>query len=92
MGSSIVTMCLACVSLIESIMAAIVVVLPDPVGPVTSTRPRGSSVRRRTTGGRPRASNDGVPGSTRRSTSATVLRWRKTLTRNRPAPPASPDP
>ena len=38
-GSSIVTMCRECSRLIWSIMAASVVDLPEPVGPVTSTRP-----------------------------------------------------
>ena len=69
-----------------SIIAASVVVLPEPVGPVTSTRPRCSSARRRTIGGSPSSSIDGMPGSTRRSTSPTEPRWRNTLTRNRPRP------
>ena len=40
-GSSIVRMCSSRVSLISSIIAASEVDLPEPVGPVTSTRPRG---------------------------------------------------
>ena len=40
-GSSIVMMCSVRVRLIESIIAASVVDLPEPVGPVTRTRPRG---------------------------------------------------
>ena len=40
-GSSIVTMCSSRVWLISSIIAASDVDLPEPVGPVTSTRPRG---------------------------------------------------
>ena len=41
MGSSMVMMCSSRVSLISSIMAASVVDLPEPVGPVTRTKPRG---------------------------------------------------
>ncbi len=41
MGSSMVTMWSERVSLISSMMAARVVDLPEPVGPVTSTNPRG---------------------------------------------------
>ena len=40
-GSSSVMMCLRYRSFIASIIAASVVVLPEPVSPVTSTRPRG---------------------------------------------------
>jgi len=40
MGSSTVTMCSALLTLISLIMAASEVLLPDPVEPVTSTRPR----------------------------------------------------
>ncbi len=43
MGSSIVIMCSSRSLLILSSMAASVVDFPDPVGPVTSTRPRGLS-------------------------------------------------
>ena len=42
MGSSIVTMWTSRLLLTWSTMPASVVVLPEPVGPVTSTRPRGS--------------------------------------------------
>ena len=41
-GSSIVMMCAVRVALISSIIAASVVLLPLPVVPVTSTRPRSS--------------------------------------------------
>ena len=41
MGSSMVTMWSDRVSLISSMMAARVVDLPEPVGPVTRTNPRG---------------------------------------------------
>ncbi len=69
-----------------SIIAASVVVLPDPVGPVTSTRPRWCSVSLRHAGGRPSSSNDGMSLCTRRSTRPTEPRWRMTLTRKRPSP------
>ena len=69
-----------------SIIAARVVVLPEPVGPVTSTSPRFSSARRRTTGGSPSSSIGGMPGRMCRSTIATEPRWRNTFTRNRPTP------
>ena len=86
MGSSMVTMLTALVALTWSIMEAMVVVLPEPVGPVTRTMPRGSSASRRTTPGRPRLSKEGMPGSTRRNTRPTDPRWRKTLTLKRPRP------
>jgi hypothetical protein len=86
MGSSIVTMWTARLALTWSIMAARVVVLPDPVGPVTSTRPRGFSARWAITGGRPSSAIDIAPSWTRRSTIPTDPRWRKALTRNRPTP------
>ena len=55
-GSSIVRMCSERVSLISLIIAASVVDLPEPVGPVTSTRPRGLRAKSRMTGGRPSSS------------------------------------
>jgi hypothetical protein len=60
MGSSMVITLAERVWLMWSIMAASVVVLPDPVGPVTRIMPRGSSARRVTIGGRP---NDYVVGA-----------------------------
>ena len=56
MGSSIVMMCSSRVSLISSIMAASVVDLPEPVGPVTMTKPRGLRVSSCSAGGRPSSS------------------------------------
>ncbi len=44
------------VSLMTVSMLASVVVLPEPVGPVTRTRPRGRSSRSRTEGGMPMVS------------------------------------
>ena len=54
-GSSIVRMWSCRSALILSIIAASVVDLPLPVGPVTSTRPRGRSASLTMTGGRPRS-------------------------------------
>jgi hypothetical protein len=45
------------VELILSIIDASVVDLPEPVGPVTSTRPRGLEVSSVTTGGKPRSAS-----------------------------------
>ena len=55
MGSSTVMMWPFRSRLTLSIMAASVVDLPEPVGPVTSTSPRGFSAMRATTAGRPRS-------------------------------------
>ena len=52
-GSSMVTMWRAAVVLTWSTMAASVVDFPEPVVPVTSTIPRGSSAMSRTASGRP---------------------------------------
>src|SRR2546429_3579629 len=57
MGSSMVIMCSSRSLLILSSMAASVVDLPEPVGPVTRTNPRGLSQRPFTTVGSPSASN-----------------------------------
>ena len=86
MGSSRVTMWTSLVALMWSIMAERLVVFPEPVGPVTRMRPRGSSESERTTGGRPSCSMPGDPTCTRRNTKATEPRWRKALTRKRPTP------
>src|SRR6266850_3522290 len=55
-GSSTVIMWPLSSLLILSIIAASVVLLPEPVGPVTSTRPRGRSASCAITGGSPRSS------------------------------------
>ena len=60
MGSSTVTMCSGLVRLMMSISDARVVDLPEPVGPVTSTRPRRRSVNALTESGMPRESNSGI--------------------------------
>ena len=85
-GSSIVTMFAARSVFMWSTMAASVVVLPDPVGPVTRTSPRCSSARRVTTGGNPRSAAERGLGRTRRRTRPEAPRCRKALQRNRPTP------
>ena len=59
-GSSIVMMCRACLRFTSETMAASVVVLPAPVGPVTSTRPLLCSVSLATAGGSCRSSSVGI--------------------------------
>ena len=74
-GSSMVTTWHDRVWLMWSTMAARVVVFPDPVGPVTSTRPRISSAIRVTTSGRPSSSTVAALAFTRRMARATEPRW-----------------
>ena len=85
-GSSIVTMCLASRRLISSTMAASVVVLPEPVGPPTSTRPRGSCASSSTVGGRPSVANRGTRAGSSRTAAAARPRSRCRLMRKRPMP------
>ncbi|GBC87528.1 hypothetical protein HRbin12_01538 [bacterium HR12] len=73
-GSSIVMMCARRVRLMCPIIAAIVVVLPVPVGPVTSTSPRGESASVRITGGSMSSSMVGMSERTRRTASPTMSR------------------
>ena len=74
-GSSIVMMCSSRVSLISSISEASVVDLPEPVGPVTSTRPRGLLAKVRMTDGRPSVSIGTVSVGIRRNAAPIVPRW-----------------
>src|SRR5437899_2325405 len=60
MGSSIVRMCSERVWLARSIRQASVVDLPEPVGPVTSTIPRGSAARSSIVGVIPSVSGSGI--------------------------------
>ena len=53
-------MCSALVRLIKSIMAARVVVFPEPVGPVTRISPLGLFDISRTTSGKPKVSKLGI--------------------------------
>ena len=85
-GSSIVTTCTSLLALMWSIIPASVVVFPEPVGPVTSTSPRGSMDSEASTAGRPRSVSGIAPTLTRRKTSPADPRLRKALTRKRPTP------
>ena len=69
----------------RSSSAAHVVVLPEPVGPVTTTRPRMASAQLITVGGRPSSSASGAAGTTL-NTNEAEPRWEKADTRNRPEP------
>src|SRR2546427_8038731 len=82
-GSSTVMMCPFSSLLILSIIAASVVLLPDPVGPVTSTRPRGFSDSFATTPGNPSSSKVRTLNGICRITSDTQPRCLKQLPRNR---------
>ena len=62
---------------------ASVVDLPEPVGPVTSTRPRGRSAKARTTAGMCNDSKAGISNGIVRRTAPIAPRWRKTFIRNR---------
>ena len=59
-GSSIVMMCPVLVRLATSSSDAIVVDLPEPVGPVISTRPRGRWANFSIESGSPRSSSRGI--------------------------------
>ena len=73
-GSSTVMMCSSREALITSISEASVVDLPEPVGPVTSTSPRGLLANSATTGGRPRVSSGTTSNGIRRSAAPTAER------------------
>ncbi len=68
-------------------MAASVVVLPDPVGPVTRISPRGRRIRSLSTGGVPRSVKVISFKGICRSTMATFPRCLKIATRNRAMSP-----
>ena len=76
-------MCLALVRLIQSTMAARVVLLPEPVGPVTSTRPLGRSARVLSTSGKPSSSRLRMVCGISRSTMAGPRRLSIKLMRTR---------
>ncbi len=76
MGSSMVMMCSSRVSLISSIIAASVVLLPEPVGPVTMTNPRGLRVRSCSAGGSPRSSSFLMLMGMSRNAAPRLLRWK----------------
>ena len=76
MGSSMVMMWHFLFLLTWSTMAARVVDLPDPVGPVTSTRPLGRIASSSTTGGRPSSSAVGMRMGMLRNTAPIEPRWK----------------
>ena len=82
-GSSIVTMCCCRDRFMWSIIAASVVVFPEPVAPVTRTRPRCSSASFRTPFGRLSWSKFGTVRGMTRKANEIAPRWRKALTRKR---------
>ena len=69
------------VRLMWSIIAASVVLLPEPVVPVTRMIPRCSSARSVTTLGRPRSSTERISKGIARQTIEVEPRCLKTLTR-----------
>jgi hypothetical protein len=69
-----------------SIIAASVVDLPEPVGPVTSTNPRGLRMKSSSTGGRPRSASFGMTVGIVRITAPIEARWKKAFTRKRALP------
>ena len=78
-GSSIVRMCSSRSLLIMSSIAASVVVLPEPVGPVTRTKPRGLRVNSSRTGGSPSASRLWISCGMWRKAALIAPRWKKTV-------------
>ena len=75
MGSSMVTMCTCRCSMTLFRIAARVVDLPDPVGPVIRTRPAGRWTKVSRTSGRFRSPIDGSLKGMRRKTAAREPRW-----------------
>ena len=82
-GSSMVRMCSARVSLMRSMIAASVDDLPEPVWPVTRTMPFLSDTTFSSDAGRPSSARLGMRDAMTRMTTAKLPRCRKTLTRNR---------
>ena len=68
MGSSMVMMWAFRVSFTWLIMAASVVDLPDPVGPVTTTKPARNDAISLSTWGMPSSSSEGMSEGIRRNT------------------------
>src|SRR5471030_2886791 len=76
-------MCLRVSPLILSMIDASVVLLPEPVGPVTSTRPRGLLASSATAGGKPSSSNLRILNGMERNAPETAPRCMKMLARKR---------
>ncbi len=72
--------------LISSTIAASVVLLPDPVGPVTSTSPLARMVSFFTAGGSRSSSSVGTWLGITRKTAPRPCDWTKMFTRNRATP------
>ena len=89
MGSSSVMMCFFWVEFTRSIIAASVVDFPDPVGPVTRTRPFSRWASVWTMSGRPSSWQDRIRVGITRNTAPSPFRWLNTLTRNRALSPSS---
>ena len=70
-----VMMCSSRVALIWSMTAASVVDLPEPVGPVTSTKPRGFFVMSCSAIGMPSSSSDLMTAGIRRNAAPIAERW-----------------
>jgi len=88
-GSSTVRMWASQVWLMRSTMAASVVDFPEPVGPVTSTRPRSRVQSSFRTGGKLSDSRVGIAVGIVRSTAPGPRLWTKAFTRKRPLPGTS---
>ena len=69
--------------LIMSTIEARVVDLPEPVGPVTRTKPRGLRVNSASGAGSPSCSRVLISLGIRRKAALIEPRWKKTLTRKR---------
>ncbi len=82
MGSSTVMMWQARSALTTSISEASVVDLPEPVGPVTRTSPRGRRAKSTTCWGSPSSSRVLMLKGISRNAAPTASRWKYTLTRN----------
>ncbi len=85
-GFSMVTTCLCWVRLMWWTIAATVELLPLPLTPVTSTRPRSASAMAPSVSGSPRDSSVGTVNGITRITIMNEERCRSTFTRKRPTP------
>ena len=85
-GSSIVTMWTARLSIADRMIDASVVDLPEPVGPVMSTSPVGICTKVSSTSGRPSSEMSGILKEIRRNTAAYDPRCTKMFARNRATP------
>ena len=84
-----VMMCRAWRVLMASMIAAMVVLLPEPVGPVTSASPPARSASLPIAGGQPRSSTVRIFDGITRSTAPGPFSCRKRLTRKRATDPSA---